>query len=94
MTPTEIAAKVRFYAQKKSDPRKSRVLVIDPTMSWDELLQFLSLKFNLQVTQVALEVNAQQVEIDDVSAIHVCSLFGSLFCLCLFFFGVWLILLF
>jgi hypothetical protein len=47
------------------------VLAIDTSMSWDELLQLLSQKFQFQATYVALEVGSQNVEIDDVGALHV-----------------------
>jgi hypothetical protein len=64
-------AKMRVFAHKKSEPNKKRVLAIDTSMSWDEFLQHLSQKFDLQVTSVALEANGHAVEIDDIAAIHV-----------------------
>lgn len=65
------AQKIRVYAHKKSEPSKNRVLAIDTSMSWDELLQLVSQKFQFQATYVALEVGSQNVEIDDVGALHV-----------------------
>jgi hypothetical protein len=62
---------MRVFVHSKRNATKNRALALDPmATSWAEFVRQLSDKFGFCVTEVCLDVDGQQVEIDDIGALH------------------------
>jgi hypothetical protein len=62
---------MRVFVHSKRNATKNRALALDPmATTWPEFVRQLSDKFGFCVTEVCLDVDGQQVEIDDIGALH------------------------